>query len=220
VTSYEAVKTACLVALCLLIAAVVAHTLPLADELAKDEPTLAGKAILALDKLADAETDVHNIQVDTTRTEAEMAGLLNATRHSMLTPAQTKELVDRAANLMDNANLSVIRLGEAADSLRGIPPTVQGAIQQIAQDAHNTMTSGKTMLDAAAADLSDPAIKQSIENVQEASKQTAAATRNVADTTADIKAYVHRETAPVRGFWHGLRAAINFVWSVRGAAGI
>jgi hypothetical protein len=214
------VKTACLVAVVLLIGLLAAHAVPLLDELKGDSHQIQVEIYFTSRSLETALGDLHNIQVDTTRTEAEMAGLLNQTRHSMLTPDQTKELVDRAANLMDNANLSVIRLGEAADSLRGIPPTVQGAIQQIAVDAHNTMGASQKAMEAAAADLQDPAISEAAGNVEQSSLQVAIATKNVADTTGDIKAYVHRETAPVRGFWHGLKAAINFVWSVRGAAGI
>jgi hypothetical protein len=217
--SYRIFKSVWLCALGFTIALLAQRADTLMREVTDDWPALAGNSLLALESLKTALASVQVIELNTTRTEAEMAGLLNQTRHSMMTPAQTKELVDRAANLMDNANLSVIRLGEAADSLRGIPPTVQGAIQQIATDAHNTMQGSQAMIKAATDDLSQPEIKGTTIAIEEAAQATAATTANLADATKDIKDFVHRETAPARGTWHGLKAAINFVWSIRGAIG-
>lgn len=142
-----------------------------------------------------AMQELSAIQVDTTRTEAEMAGLLNQTRKSMMTPAQTKELVDRAANVMDNANLSVIRLGAAAQSLEGLGPTAQGAIAQFAQDAHQT-------LKAATDDLSNPEIRSAEVATKAAAESTAKTMANVEGITADVKKEADAWVAPVKGFWN------------------
>jgi ABC-type transporter Mla subunit MlaD len=43
----------------------------------------------------------------------------------------------------------------------------------------------------------------------ESSKNTTTTTQNVADTTGDIKAFVHRETAPVRGVWNQFKEVVK-----------
>lgn len=150
------------------------------------------------ENVSTATKTLEAVQTDTTRTEAEMAGLLNATRHSLMTPAQTKELVDRAANLLDNANLSVIRVGAAAQSLQGIAPTTQAAIAQLAQDSHDSLAQSQALLKAGTDDLQDPAIKKATQATEESAE-------NVDATTRDFAAWVHRETAPVRGTWNVLK---------------
>lgn len=168
-----------------------------------------------LDQANRALADIHAIEIDTQRTEAEMAGLLNQTRHSMMTPAETKELVERAANLLDNANLATIRLGAAAQSLEGIAPTTQGAIAQIAQDAHTTETASQAMIQAATSDLSDPAIHETLEQGKEASANLNGMSRDGKAMTTDAAEAVHRWTRPVTGTWHILKA---FLFEIAGPA--
>jgi hypothetical protein len=45
-------------------------------------------------------------------------------------------------------------------------------------------------------------ILESMPAIVSTSKSTAQTTANVADTTADVKSFVHRETTPVRGTWN------------------
>lgn len=212
-TQYMTFKAVWLCALGITIGLLAQRTDALLKELTADSAKVAknGDRLTASAQMAIAS--IQGIELNTTRTEAEMAGLLNQTRHSMMTPAQTKELVDRAANLMDNANLSVIRFGAAAQSLEGLGPTTQGAIAQFAQDAHGT-------LKAATDDLADPQIKTAIQNVATTSANVQDATANVADTTKDIRDYVRRATTPARGFWNAVKWIINQTWAIRGAAGI
>jgi len=196
------------------------HIFALLDELKADSAQVAQSTKNTAASLQIALAHVQAIETDTQRTEAEMAGLLNQTRHSMMTPVETKELVDRAANLMDNANLATIRLGEAADSLRGIAPTMQGAIQQVAADSHNTMAASQALMTVATGDLNDPAIKASIGNVETISEETATTATNIAATTTDVKDYVHRATRPVRGTWNILEWLLTEAWKARGALGM
>ncbi len=161
-----------------------------------------------LEALPPAIDDIHNIQVDTTRTEAEMAGLLNQTRRSLLTPEQTKELVDRAANLMDNANESVIRLGAAAQSLEGIGPTTQGAIAQTAQDIHITAGDAEQAIDTITKEAGDPAIHETLTHVE-------GVAGNLDATSADLKKIADQWAAPVRGVWNHLKI---FAFEIAGPA--
>jgi hypothetical protein len=188
-------------------------------EVTDDWPALAGNSLLALESLKTALASIQAIELNTTRTEAEMAGLLNQTRHSMMTPAQTKELVDRASILMNDAAASTVKLGEAAESLKAIGPVTASAVQTLAQDAHTALQASQGAMKAATDDLQDPAIKETLRSVDRAAANTADTTANLAATTSDIKEYVHRETAPARGFWNGVKGIINFTWSLRGAIG-
>lgn len=184
-------------------------------------PPLLIKVDNTLSDAQSALVSVHDIEMNTTRTESEMAGLLNTTRHIAVAEekAQEKqlqtvqELSTKAYALLDDADQTVKSVGE-------IPPTVAEAIKETSEDLHTSLYSSQRMLEAATDDLSSPSIKTSMENLQDATKSTASATQNVADATKDIKEYVHRETTPVRGFWNGVKALINLTWSIRGAAGI
>lgn len=164
---------------------------------------------------------VQAIETNTTRTEAEMAGLLNTTRHIAIEEQKAQalqlqtlqELSTKAYALLDDADQTVKSVGE-------IPPTVAEAIKSTSEDIHLTLYSSQRLMEAATDDLSSPSIKTTMENMQDATKNTASATQNLADTTKDIKDYVHRETTPVRGTWNFIKALINQVWAVRGAAGL
>lgn len=154
------------------------------------------------ERLGPVLADVHAIQVDTTRTEAEMAGLLNQTRHSLLTPAQTQALVDRATNLLDNANLSVTRLGTAASSLETLAPSITEAVSSVSAYSHELLEESTEAARAAANDLNDPAIHQTLAHVD-------GMAGNLDATSADISAFVHRETTPVRGTWNVVKAFLR-----------
>src|SRR6185312_9849898 len=52
----------------------------------------------------DALSEVHMASVNIERTEAEMSGLLNTTRHSMITAKQQQQLIENATMLLSNAN--------------------------------------------------------------------------------------------------------------------
>lgn len=183
-----------LIAICVL----VTHTIAMEKQIITSTHLTEQNVGIIADALQRALNRLGDIETNTTRTEAEMAGLLNQTRHSMMTPAQTKELVDRAANLMDNANLSVIRLGEAADSLRGIGPTAQGAIAQAAQDVHQSAQQTTAMMKAATDDLADPALKDLAQHAD-------ATATNVEATSADVKKVADEWAAPVKGLWNHIK---------------
>lgn len=166
-------------------------------------------------------SSIQNIETNTTRTEAEMAGLLNTTRHIALEEQKAQqqqlqtvqELSTKAYALLDDADQTIKSVGE-------IPPTVAEAIKSTSEDLHLTLYSSQRLMESATDDLSSPSIKGTMENMQDATKNTASATQNLADTTKDIKDYVHRETTPVRGTWNFIKELINQVWAIRGAAGI
>ncbi len=60
--------------------------------------------------------------------------------------------------------------------------------------------------DNAAKLTGDPALAQLLHHLDDASASTAATAANVDATTGDIRAFVHRETAPVKGTWNVIKA--------------
>lgn len=163
---------------------------------------------------------VQAIETNTTRTEAELSGLLNETRHIATDERaaqqdqlmMVKQLSTKVYMLVDDADAAVKNLGEVA-------PNLTESIQYTTRDVHNTMVDSQELLQAATKQISDPSIGKAIDNMDMATLHTANATANVDATTKDIRDYVHRETTPVRGFWNAVKGLINLTWSIRGAAG-
>lgn len=138
-------------------------------------------------KLGAVLDNVQAIETNTTRTEAEMSGLLNTARHVALDEktATTKQLAaldaltKRAGKLLDDADSTMKHLDQAAAQLGVIGGTTNDAIGKIAIDAHDT-------LNAATADLVDPALKASLAHLDESAASLAIATKEAAGATADI----------------------------------
>jgi len=179
------------------------------------------KAMLVLVPHLDATLiSVQGIETNTTRTEAELSGLLNETRHIAIDEHKAQQdqlmmvqqLSTKVYMLINDADAAVQNLGEVA-------PNLTDSIKFTTNDIHKTMVSSQELLQAATKQMSDPSISKALDNVDMASMHTANATANLDATTADIRDYVHRETAPVRGFWNAVKGLINLTWSVRGAVG-
>ena len=164
---------------------------------------------------------MQTIETNTTRTEAELAGLLNTTRHIALSERDqeakqfvaVQQLSTDAFQLVNDADAAVKNLGDVA-------PNLTESIQHMTSDVHNTMVSSQALMGAATLTISSPAIAQTEVAAMEAAQHTAIATQNLADTTQDIKVYVHRETTPVRGTWNFIKGLINQTWAIRGAIGL
>ena len=101
---------------------------------------------------------VQSIELNTTRTEAEMAGLLNTTRQIAISEraaqrqqlAQVQALAVQSALLLNDADRAVEQLGAAARKFGDLAPAVQavltttdGSIGGIASDVHATMVSSQ-----------------------------------------------------------------------------
>jgi uncharacterized protein YoxC len=155
---------------------------------------LMPKASAALDS-------VQAIETNTTRTEAEMSGLLNETRHIAKDEreAQAKQLARadalgaRAETLLITANalagdadVTMKHLDTSALQLAKIGVTTNDAIAGIAADAHSTLGESQKALQAATADLSDPALKQTIARAGEASENLAIATKEASGAMSDV----------------------------------
>lgn len=171
---------------------------------------------------------IQAIESNTTRTEAELAGLLDQTRHIAMDErkAQQRQLADvhsltsKAGKLLDDADVSVQQLGESAKSLSGVGPAVMDAVNDTSQQVESTLAVSQSMMKAATLDLLDPNIQKSLDNISSATAYVASTTANLDASTRDIRDYVHRETTPVRGTWNFLKRIINLTWSLRGATGL
>jgi hypothetical protein len=152
-----------------------------------DAHRLVPKAAAALDS-------VQAIETNTTRTEAEMSGLLNTVRHVAMDEhaAETKQLAradalsSRAETLLIDADVTMKHLDASAVQLGTIGATTNDAIGKIVLDAHLTLGESQKALQAATADLSDPALKQTIAHAGEASENLAVATKEASASMKDV----------------------------------
>lgn len=167
------------------------------------------------------------IETDTRRTEQEMSGLLNTTRQIMVQErdSQKTQLADiqridnNAVALLQDADVATRQFAVSMKQLGDVAPVLSGAIEDVRGDVHGTLTGSQSLMVAATQDLNNPDIQKALFHVNESSGNVAIATQNLADTTKDIKDYVHLETTPVRGTWNFIKGLIDLTWSVRGAIG-
>ena len=172
-------------------------------------PVLAALFVLLLYSIRlvrhlDAETGVMDgalksvqaIETNTTRTEAELSGLLNTTRHIAIDErnAQDKqletvqELSTKTYSLLDDADNMVKQVSN-------LVPILADSIKNTTDDARVTMYSSQRLMEAATDDLSGPAIKDTLASIQDSSKNTAEVTKNMIGVTDDI----HTETSLLVG---------------------
>lgn len=189
--------------------------------LVKDIRVLVLHADSMIPQVNSTLSSIQAIETNTTRTEAELSGLLNTTRHIALAEQKSQDdqlqqirlLSIKAGMMIDDADVTIKQIGQVA-------PYVALAVQNTSDDIHTTLYSSQRLIEATTDDVSSPSIRQTMDNIQEASKNTVETTSNVDAATKDIKDYIHRETTPVRGTWNFVKELINLTWSVRGAAGL
>lgn len=203
--TYRAIKAACL--LCVSLAAVFSSAalsrsiVSLIAVLTRDSGRVAQNAENASNSLQIALSHIQAIETDTQRTEAELAGLLNQTRHSLLTAVETKELVDKASKVMEDADTATVRLGTAAESLSQIGPATAVTVAEIGEETKATLETSQALMKAATEDLDQPGLKEIVEHTDETSA-------NLAATTADVRKIADEWAAPVKGFWKRTKAVL------------
>lgn len=173
------------------------------------------RALDAVASVGPALADVHSIEIDTQRTEAELAGLLNETRHIAMDEradqqaqlAQVADIGRRVDVLLDAADGAVTSIGQIA-------PVVSSAVSGIAVDTHQTAVSSQVMLSAATADLADPALRQSEDNVAAASADLAATTKQAAASMTDVHAALDHEIKVIEAPVSKGKAALLFTASL------
>jgi len=217
VTTYESIKTIWLCLAALAIGAVMARALPLLGDLRRDEATLVKNANNALVGMAVALASIQAIETNTTRTEAEMAGLLNASRHDMLTQAEKAQLLRKANAILDDADTAVkganddlAKVGRDLDTGGTLLADSDNSLRSLVVAGQNSLEHLDALAAPAVASLDK--LDATMTDVQGIAKDTHA-------MSTDAAAFVHRELTPVRGAWHSLKAIVNFTWSLRGAIG-
>lgn len=192
----------------------------LVDSLKTTSHDIGDHVNFTLSQMDTALSNVQAIELNTTRTEAELSGLLNTTRHIAMQERQSQaEQLRAMQTLMVKGYMVLDDLDQTVKQVGAVAPVMAESIQDVSRDVQLTLRSSQKLLEATTDDLSSPAIKLSMERVQDAAQHTAETTQNLADATKDIKDYVHRETAPVRGTWNFIKEMIGLTWSIRGAGG-
>lgn len=143
-------------------------------------------------RLAQTETqlnlalrDVQGIELNTTRTEAEMAGLLNQSRHvAMITAAQEQQLITRTDRLLDDVDTGVVNISAIAPAATHDLEQLEGVIQ----DSRVLLEASTATVANANTDLSDPHIPDLLSQADTSAKNLTAATGSAAHAlgTADI----------------------------------
>jgi hypothetical protein len=216
-TVYESIKTIWLCLAALAIGAFVARALPLLDELRVDSGKVAAATEVTSDRLAIALAQVSAIELETQRTEAEMSGLLNASRHDMLTRAEKAQLLGKANAILDDADTAVKgandelkAMGRDFDSGNILLTDADNSVRSLGVAGQNSLEHLDALTAPAVASLDK--LDATMTDVQGVAKDTHA-------MSTDAAAFVYRELAPARGTWHSLKAIVNFTWSLRGAIG-
>jgi hypothetical protein len=213
-TPYEIVKATAIVLILAVIGLLVGHALPLIDEFRQDGATIAQNVESVSKATETALKSIQAIETNTTRTEAEMAGLLSASRHAMLTKDQVAALVAHVTKTLEDADASVNRFnnqtlpdfgkllssgsdlvahadaetGEMATQFRGFLSAGTGAVESIGSDAN--------------------AAHAAIEPL-------AGTAQNVEATTADVRKIADEWAAPIKGVWAHLK---QFLFAIAGPA--
>lgn len=196
------------------------YMIMLVDSLKTTSHDIGDHVNFTLSQMDTALSNVQAIELNTTRTEAELSGLLNTTRHIAMQERQSQaEQLRAMQTLMVKGYMVLDDLDQTVKQVGAVAPVMAESIQDVSRDVQLTLRSSQKLLEATTDDLSSPAIKLSMERVQDAAQHTAETTQNLADATKDIKDYVHRETAPVRGTWNFIKEMIGLTWSIRGAGG-
>jgi hypothetical protein len=143
----------------------------LANDLEADRATIAPEILRVLASTETAAASIQAIELNTTRTEAEMAGLLNAERHSVV---DQKRVFDSAASTFDSVNVTVRSINDTLiprmvavlDSADTAVAGVGDSARVVGLDADSLVEKVGPLLEAATSDLTDPAIHGTLANVK------------------------------------------------------
>lgn len=167
---------------------------------------------------------VQAVEVNTTRTEAELAGLLNATRHIALDEqkaqqdqlAAVQQLAARSSRLVDDADVAVKEFGDSAQALGAIGPSVEAAVGGLQADSHDTLEASQDLLRQATADLADSSIHESLNNVDSATANVAQATATAAHAMQTVDDTVSAEAKIILAPASKVKRAALFAASILG----
>jgi hypothetical protein len=171
-----------------------------------------------------ALVSIQAIETNTTRTEAELAGLLNTTRHIALEEqkAQNQQLEaiqklnDRAILLLDDTDKGVQQFTSSMQSLGLIAPAVNQSVTRIADSSTALLDTSKGMVQAATDDLSDPNLHQAVNDLAASSGQLKVATTEGAATMTSVHKAVDYEIAELMKPVKKVKVAILFMATVAG----
>ena len=121
------------------------------------------RAYQVIPKLSASLDSIQAIETNTTRTKAELAGLLNETRHIAIDErkAQADQLkavsgiAIRTNALLDAATTAVNRISD-------VSPHVEAAVDSIGLDVHETLLASQETLQAATSDLNAPELRDTM----------------------------------------------------------
>jgi hypothetical protein len=201
---------------------------------------VAGEAarllIAARADLDRAAADIHALVLPTEKAEANLAALAN-------TGAQVAQDEQRAFAAQQNyfSNLSA-RTGALLDSAtatlqavnRDVLPGVSDDLSRSGQlIGHLSLTvdgvadAAKETLTNVDRQMENPAIAETLRQIQLTSVQATATSAHFNSTAANLDAasldfrnFVHRELSPARGVKNTIKAALDWAWRVRGATGL
>lgn len=119
------------------------------------------------------------------------------------------------------------RLGTALDNTNKLSVTAASGLQQTMDNLQPTLANLARASAGAADAMSDPAIHETLAHLDETSARVAVTTTETVqiaghlnDAATDFAAYVHRITAPARGFYSFFKELLGLARDARQAGGI
>ena len=143
-----------------------------------------------------------------------MAGLLNQTRHAMLTQAQVTELVGHATKMMEDADASIRAFdtqtlptfGVLLSSGSDLVHHVDSQTGEVAEGFRGLLSAGTAATVAIDADA---------DAAHAALEPLARTSANIEATTADVRKIADEWAAPIKGVWAHLK---QFLFAIAGPA--
>lgn len=173
---------------------------------------------------------------ETVRQEKVAGGILSNTEQALRAWKRSSE--DQsilATESLKNTNAMLLKFRTAADHLTATIDTtnvvmqhLDAAAQKVGTDLDSTNANLQPILvnlgtSSEALARQTPVILRNLEVTSQQSAQIAknveGMTNNLELSAHDLQTVTHEWTKPEKGLWHGVKAAINLTWSIRGALG-
>jgi hypothetical protein len=182
----------------------------IAMELQRDVPGVIKRSDAALENVKSMENSLSDLEEATYATEGEIANLAD-TANGIAKGLSDHEAAELTAAQDSSRKIDQI-LNDADAGIVGLAGTAAAtteAVKGIAADVHTTMGNSQQLLQAATADLTDPAIHETFLQIAGSAVNLNGMSSDGKKMTTDFAAFVHRETAPVRGTWNVVKGFIG-----------
>jgi hypothetical protein len=187
-----------------------------ADEIASSARLTIDRANVALDGAIAMESSIYEETRKVGAAADQQAAYWQKTQlqvYKLIT--DTKQIMVRTDRSLND--VLVPRLAASLDASTALQHTAAAGVTDTTAKIDDTLDALRPAIDnlvaataAAAADMSDPAIHETLAHVD-------GVAGNLDTTSSDVQKYVRRMTAPARGSWHFIEWLLGLTYQARGA---